>query len=86
MTHTGIRCLFCRSAHIAGESYAYESGFVSQDVGCLACGERWLDVFELVAVSHPDWDSADQPAEDERLRKNAESGPGAASARSTCPS
>lgn len=45
---TGANCCpHCRSEAVSGGSTEVDGSGASQEVGCEACGERWLDVYDL---------------------------------------
>ena len=47
----GGRCPYCRSDQIEGNGgFDFEGGRVFQEVSCLDCNERWMDVYTLSNV------------------------------------
>jgi hypothetical protein len=47
----GMICPFCGSHDIEGGSMDFEAGEIVQSISCHDCGERWVDVYKLVAVA-----------------------------------
>lgn len=50
LAHDGVRCPFCRSRDIVGESVEINVGSATQDVYCNVCEAEWYDEYKLVAV------------------------------------
>jgi hypothetical protein len=46
----GLRCPWCRSEMIEGDSVEVDSGHASQEVHCVDCGREWRDIYKLVDV------------------------------------
>jgi transposase-like protein len=46
----GVNCPYCDSSEIEGRSFDMESGIVTQEISCLACGKDWIDVYRLFDV------------------------------------
>jgi len=58
----GVRCPFCGSDDIEGESITVDAGRVYQRVLCQVCGESWHDGYTLDSI--PSWTkSPSLPAE-----------------------
>ena len=46
----GVRCPYCESEAIQGESVEINVGEAAQEVNCNACGGQWFDIYALVRV------------------------------------
>lgn len=47
----GKKCPYCKSKKIeATVKVVRESPFINQNVSCLKCGKKWLDVYTLTDV------------------------------------
>ncbi len=44
----GIKCPFCQSAEISGNSVEIDAGTASQEVSCGSCHKSWTDLYSLV--------------------------------------
>jgi transcription elongation factor Elf1 len=50
LKHKGVRCPYCGSEDIVGESVEIDGGTATQEVDCSACQREWQDVYALVDV------------------------------------
>jgi|HubBroStandDraft_4_1064222.scaffolds.fasta_scaffold2483032_1 hypothetical protein len=46
----GVRCPYCGSEDIQGESVEINAGEAVQEVNCNACDGQWYDIYALVRV------------------------------------
>jgi len=53
----GVRCPFCGSDDIEGESITVDAGRVYQRVLCQVCGESWHDGYTLDSVADDSCDT-----------------------------
>lgn len=51
----GVRCPFCGSCGIEGDSFDFDGAEASQKIRCLDCDNTWTDVYKLVGF-HPSSD------------------------------
>ena len=47
----GVRCPFCASAEIEGQSVEIDAGHATQAMGCQVCDREWVDRYVLVDVT-----------------------------------
>jgi hypothetical protein len=52
--HRPYVCPFCESDNISAEETNIEDGAASQAVHCVACGERWFDLYRLNDIEKKD--------------------------------
>jgi len=50
MATAGVRCPYCESDQVVGDSFDVEVGEVRQDVSCNNCEETWVAIYSLVRV------------------------------------
>lgn len=47
----GVKCPYCGSEDIQGDSFEVDAGRLYQPVSCLSCGQRWHDGYSLDSVA-----------------------------------
>lgn len=44
----GVRCPYCRSTNVEGQSIDVDAGEATQEMGCNDCNAEWVDCYKLV--------------------------------------
>jgi hypothetical protein len=47
LARRGEGCPVCGETALEGDSYGWVDGTIYQSITCTACGENWVDVYEL---------------------------------------
>jgi len=52
LSNRGVRCPYCGSEDIQGQSVEINEGEAAQEVNCNACDGHWYDIYALVRVEN----------------------------------